>query len=270
MILDLSTQIYLLCVGFGIGALVGLTGVGGGALMTPILILFFRIPPSIAVGTDLVNAAIMKSVGAFQHWRQGTVRFDIVRLLATGSLPAAILGVGIVKILKDQMGSNGESILTLILAWTLVLVATLMILRLIFVRREKKAVHNKLDPKRITPNSHRTLLTVLLGAITGILVSLTSVGAGSIVMIILMILYSASAKRLVGTDLVHAALLAAVSALGHLLAGTVNLSVAAILLMGSLPGVWLGSRLVKRLPDLALRIVLAVTLMFTGMRLLAP
>ena len=261
---ELVYHLNLLWVGFGIGVLVGLTGVGGGALMTPILILFFRIPPSIAVGTDLVNAAFMKSVGAFQHWRQGTVKFRIVTALAMGSIPAAVLGVGVVKYLKEMMGNVGEDALTVFLAWTLILVASIMIVRLVLSRRKKAKGERQPHPM----HKHRMLLTVILGIAAGILVSLTSIGAGSIVMVFLVALYSASAKRLVGTDIVHAALLAIVSAIGHVWAGNVDFGVAGMLLMGSLPGVLLGSRLTVRMPDLLLRIVLALTLMFSGMRLM--
>lgn len=260
---ELTYQLNLLWVGFGVGVLVGLTGVGGGALMTPILILFFRIPPSIAVGTDILNAAFMKSVGAFQHWRQGTVKLRIVMALALGSIPAAILGVGVVKYMKEMLGSVGEDVLTIFLAWTLILVSSMMILRLVLARRKKDG-QRQLHPL----HRHRMWLTVILGAITGIFVSLTSIGAGSIVMVFLVMLYSASAKRLVGTDIVHAALLAVVSAVGHVWAGNVDFGLASMLLLGSVPGVLLGSRLTVRMPDLALRVVLALTLMFSGMRLM--
>ena len=263
MILDLTTVWNLVLVGFGVGVLVGLTGVGGGALMTPILIVVFRLPPSLAIGTDLVNAALMKIAGAFQHWRQGTVKSQIVKALATGSLPAAILGVGLVKVLKDVMGTAGENVLTLILAWTLIAVASLMIVRVWLSRRKPSAASQTRTPPR-----YRGPVTVLLGVVAGILVSLTSVGAGSIVMVVLVTLYSASAKRLVGTDIVHAALLASVAAVGHMWAGNVDFGIAGALLVGSVPGVLLGSRLSMRMPDAVLRVVLALTLIFSGMRLI--
>jgi uncharacterized membrane protein YfcA len=264
MMADLATQFNLVWVGFGIGVLVGLTGVGGGALMTPILIVVFRLPPSLAIGTDLVNAAFMKILGAYQHWRQGTVKVRIVITLALGSVPAAVLGVGVIKLLKEAMGNAGEAVLTLILAWTLILVSAIMILRVVLARLTQTAVVHEPRPKP----RHRKLVTIILGLGAGILVSLTSVGAGSIVMVFLVALYTASAKRLVGTDIVHAAILASVSALGHLWAGNVDFGVAAMLLTGSLPGVLLGSRLSVRMPDMLLRVVLALTLMFSGMRLI--
>ncbi len=262
--IDWSMLGSLLLVGFGVGALVGMTGVGGGALMTPLLIVVFRLPPSIAIGTDLVNAAVMKAVGAFQHYRQGTVEPAIVGRLAMGSLPAAILGVGLVKVLKDMMGNQGEAVLTVILAWTLILVAVMMIVRVLLAHPLKQVFKRRPRPSA----SQQPVLTVLLGMAAGILVSLTSIGAGSIVMVFLVALYSTSARRLVGADIMHAAMLASVAAVGHLWAGNVDLSVAGVLLIGSLPGVVLGSRLSVKMPDMFLRVALALTLLFSGMRLI--
>ncbi len=229
--------------------------------MTPILIVVFGLPPSTAIGTDLVNAAITKAVGAAQHFRQGTVDLEIVTSLAMGSLPAAILGVGLVQMIKTRLGNNGEDVLTTILAWTLIVVALTMTFRLLF--------RQKLDRVR-RPQSRIQLrvMTAILGFIAGILVSLTSVGAGSIVMVLLVLMYSVSASRLVGTDIVHAAALASISALGHIWAGDVDWAIAIMLLMGSVPGVLLGSRISVRIPQELLRIAMALTLMFSGMRLI--
>jgi uncharacterized protein len=260
--LDLNWSLVL--VGFGIGALVGMTGVGGGSLMTPILIVFFRLPPSIAIGTDLVNAAFTKVAGAFQHLWQGTVDVKIAGSLALGSLPAAILGVALVKVIKDYLGDGGETLLTIILAWTLILVAALMMVRIVFARQLATLVNRA---PRLTA-SQQLASTIVLGFIAGLLVSLTSVGAGSIVMVFLVLLYSKSAKHLVGTDILHAAALAGVSAIGHLWTGDVDFGVMGALLLGSIPGVLLGSRLSVRMPDLLLRVALALTLMFSGMRLI--
>jgi uncharacterized protein len=262
--IDLSNFWNYTLVGFVVGTLVGLTGVGGGALMTPILIAVFHIPPSIAIGTDLVNASFTKIVGAVQHWRQGTVKLRIVGLLALGSVPAAVVGVGVVKTLKDAMGPAGESVLTVILAWTLILVAILMVVRLLVVRRKSA---DGIRPRHMEPR-RRDVVTVFLGVVAGFLVSLTSVGAGSIIMVFLVAMYLSPAKRLVGTDVVHAALLASVAALGHIWAGDVSFPIAGALLLGSLPGVLVGSRLTVRMPDVVLRIVLALTLIFSGMRLI--
>lgn len=260
----LSMNWNLVLVGLGIGALVGLTGVGGGSLMTPILIVFFRLPPSVAIGTDLVYAAITKTVGAAQHFRQGTVDSKIVRNLAMGSVPAAIVGVGLVRVIRTTWGDGGETVLTIILAWTLIVVALVMLARILFGER----LGSLGNQKWIRSAHKRQVLTVILGLVAGLFVSLTSVGAGSIVMVLLVVIYAVSASRLVGTDLVHAALLACVAALGHLWAGDVNWTVAGTLLVGSIPGVLLGSRVSLKLPDTVLRVALALTLIFSGMRLI--
>ncbi len=265
MVLDIPTSLGLILVGFGVGALVGLTGVGGGALMTPLLIVVFRLPPSTAIGTDLVYAAVTKIMGAMQHGRQGTVELPIVGALAVGSIPAAVLGVGLVKTFKTTMGSDGEAMLTVLLAWTLIIVAALMIVRLVLAGRLEGLASRAPNLSKY----QRSILTVVLGLVAGILVSLTSVGAGSIVMVFLVALYSMSAKYLVGTDIVHAAALASVAAAGHMWTGNVDYQVATTLLVGSLPGVFLGSRLSVRMPEAALRVVLALTLMVSGMRLMA-
>lgn len=262
--IDLANIASLLLVGFGTGVLVGLTGVGGGAIMTPLLVVVFRLPPSLAIGTDLVNAALMKMAGAYQHWRQGTVEFRIVKTLALGSLPAALLGVGLVNLMKQVLGAEGETVLTVILAWTLILVAVVMIVRMLLARQ----IHFTGSRTKHLTQRQQDILTVLMGLVVGILVSLTSVGAGSVVMIFLLAVYPLSAKCLVGSDIVHAALLATVAAAGHLWAGNVDMRIASILLLGSLPGVLLGSRLSVRMPEIILRSVLAILLIFSGMRLI--
>jgi uncharacterized protein len=261
--IDFSTYWSLLLAGFGVGVLVGLTGVGGGALMTPLLIVVLRLPPSIAIGTDLVNAALMKIAGAVQHYRQGTVEPGIVGGLAMGSVPAAILGVGLVKALKDALGSAGETVLTTNLAWTLILVAVMIIARVLLARRMTAVSRGP----RLSPRQ-QAVFTALLGFVAGILVSLTSIGAGSIVMAFLATLYSISTRCLVGSDILHAAVLASVAAVGHSWAGTVDFAVAGVLLLGSLPGIILGSRLSVRMPEVLLRVALALTLLFSGMRLI--
>ncbi len=254
----------LVLVGFGIGALVGLTGVGGGSLMTPILIVVFRMPPSLAIGTDLFNAAITRIIGGWQHLRQGTVEFKIVAALALGSVPAAILGAGLVKAIKNTMDAQGEILLTVILAWTLIIVALLMVARLMFA--PQLAALASRGPQ--LSGQQRLAFTAMLGLVAGFLVSLTSVGAGSIIMVFLVMLYATPAKRLVGTDILHAAVLGSVSAIGHLWAGDIDWGVAAMLLLGSVPGVLLGSRLSVHIPDVLLRIALALTLIFAGTRMI--
>ncbi len=240
--------------------MIGLTGVGGGVLMTPILILFFGIQPSIAVGTDLFYAALTKVAGAMRHWRQGNVDFRLVALLSAGSLPAALVGITTAKFVKDRLGPRVEPIITAFLAWVCIVVAVIMLLRVI-------ADRTAMTGQESAPMQSRKRFQcwiLFLGTVTGASVALTSIGAGSVVMIFLMMMCRMPASRLVGTDLFHAAILASVASLGHLWAGNVDFSLAAYLLLGSLPGVILGSRLTLRLPELVLKVSVALILAVSG------
>ena len=248
--------------GFLVGCLIGLTGVGGGVLTTPILILACGVHPSIAVGTDLLYAALTKLVGAIRHWRQGTVNAGLAFRLASASVPAALTGIWAAKAYKDAKGPAVEPTINLVLAWVFILVATTMVLRMVAKRVWWKA-------KVVTlPGRQLKYLTIVLGAGTGLLVGLTSIGAGSVVMMFLVILYRMPTSRLVGTDLFHAAILAGVSALGHFWAGNVDVSLACLLLAGSVPGVVLGSRMSIRIPEAALTLSVALTLVLSGTRLI--
>ncbi len=254
----------IVALGFTVGSLIGLTGVGGGVLMTPILILFLGVQPSIAIGTDLFYAALTKLAGAIKHWHQGTVELRIAATLAAGSLPTALCGIFAAKTVKDALGRSVEPIISAVLAWVCILVAVTMLLRILAERAEKTGGGKGIG----LSNRRLQFCTLVLGAVTGVLVGLTSIGAGTIVMMVLTTLYRMPTKQLVGTDLVHAAILASVSALGHLWAGDVDLFLAGQLLLGSLPGVILGSRISIRIPDPALRVSIALIMAFSGMRLL--
>jgi uncharacterized membrane protein YfcA len=256
-------NIELSLIGLLIGTLVGLTGVGGGVLMTPILIIVMGIPPSVAIGTDLFYAAITKIVGAAQHWNLKTVDVGIAASLATGSIPAVLIGTWLVKIIKESGGDAAENILSQILAAALIVVALVMLSRMVIGRLSTKP-HNETPISR----SRQKLFTVVLGFASGLLVGLTSIGAGSLIMLFLVMLYALPAKQLVGTDLFHAAILASIAALGHLLVGNVNLQVAGMLLVGSIPGVLIGSRISARVPESVLRFGIAVMLIVSGIRLI--
>ena len=257
-------NIELTLIGLLIGTLVGLTGVGGGVLMTPILIIVMGISPSTAIGTDLFYAAITKIVGAAQHWNSKTVDLGIAASLAGGSIPAVLIGTYLVKIIKESGGDAAENILSQILATALILVALLMLGRMLLGRLSNGNSARALPASK----SQQRIFTVLLGFASGLLVGLTSIGAGSVIMLFLVVLYALPAKRLVGTDLFHAAILASIAAFGHLLAGNVNLPVAGMLLTGSIPGVLVGSRISARVPDRMLRFGIAVMLIISGIRLI--
>lgn len=250
--------------GFGIGALIGLTGVGGGALMTPLLIFGFGIAPAVAVGTDLMFAAITKANGVRVHARLGSVDWRIVRRLLLGSLPAALLTLLVLR--KTNLHTEfAQYLLTTTLGIALIISAA----ALLFRRRLAQgsvAASQQMDDTGTTTH----FLTVLTGVVLGVLVTLTSVGAGAVGAALLFYLYpQMKAARVVGTDLAHAVPLASVAGFGHWQLGTVDWLLLVSLLIGSLPGIYLGSRLSARVPEVWLRGVLASLLLVIGLRLVA-
>jgi uncharacterized protein len=251
-------------VGFVVGFLVGLTGMGGGAIMTPVMVLMGGIRPMIAVGTDLVWGTITRAVGAFIHFRQRNADLTVIKRLAVGSIPGALAGVAILAGIEHSKGDKVSDVLVLrTLGITLILVAFSLLFQ--FFRGERKDSNSN-----TTANSRRqALLTALLGAIVGFLVSFSSVGSGSLTVIFLLALYpTLPPSRIVGSDLIHSLFLVATASLGHLGIGTIDVPLLIGLLVGSLPGVWLGSKLSVVLPGKALRPVLATTCLALGYKLL--
>ena len=255
--------------GLGVGFIVGLTGVGGGALMTPLLVLGFGISPAVAVGTDLLYAGLTKSGGVWVHSRHGTVQWKIAGWLAVGSLPATLAVVGLLRGLPIDK-SAFEGIITGTLGFTLILTA----LALLFKDRLRawSPWSRRLDavPAEGNPPPPRVAATIATGAVLGVLVTLTSVGAGALGAAALFFLYPRlSSVQIVGTDLAHAVPLALAGGMGHwLLLGAVDGMLLASLLLGSLPGIWLGSHLGISIPEKTLRPVLASMLMLIGGRLI--
>ncbi len=250
--------------GFLVGLIVGITGVGGGSLMTPLLVLFFGIAPATAVGTDLLYASLNKMGGSWVHNKRGTVDWHIVKLLAMGSLPAALLSLWAVHALQMDEKTL-KSLITGVLSIALVLTALALLLK----PHVQKLGRSK-DGAIFELHAHHLKgATVLTGALLGLLVSLSSVGAGALGMVVLLFLYPRhSAAKLVGTDIAHAVPLTLVAGLGHVALGTVNFSLLGALLLGSLPGIWLGSHISSRIPERVLRPMLAGMLMLIGGRLL--
>jgi uncharacterized membrane protein YfcA len=260
----------LAIVSFGIGIVVGLTGMGGGALMTPALVLFFNVPPLAAVSSDLVASAIMKPVGSVVHLRRGTVHLGLVKWLCVGSIPGAFSGVLIAKSLGR--GEQVQEILRIALGIALLLAAAGLIVRA-YIRLVERARRRDGRAKPLPqgpPSVHlRPLPTMALGAIGGIVVGLTSVGSGSLIIIALMTLYpTLTANELVGTDLVQAVPLVAAAALGHLFFGDFKLDLTTSLLLGCIPGVWIGAHLSSRAPGGLVRRALAFVLLASALKLL--
>ena len=245
--------------GFGVGFLVGLTGVGGGSLMTPLLILLFGIHPITAVGTDLLQASITKSVGSVVHGASRSIDWPIVGRLAAGSLPATVLTL----ILLHRFGVTGTAashLISTMLGVALLLTALSLIFRPRILRWSRH---------RFPPDAHRSAgATIMLGAVIGALVTLSSIGAGALGVTVLLLLYpDLPTPRLVGSDIAHAVPLTLAAGIGHWLLGSVDWFLLGALLIGSIPGIVLGSLLAARLPDLLLRPLLASTLILVGTRL---
>jgi uncharacterized protein len=254
----------------GIGVVVGLTGMGGGALMTPVLVLFFNISPLAAVSSDLVSAAVMKPVGSFVHLRRGTVRLDLVRWLCVGSVPAAFCGVLLARALGH--GSGVDDVVKKALGVALVIAAAGLFLRA-YLRLAERArhrdAHRDADPSGPPDIVVRPVPTMIIGAIGGLVVGMTSVGSGSLIIIALMFLYpTLRASSLVGTDLVQAVPLVASAAIGHILFGDLQLDVTGALLVGSIPGAYIGAQLSSRLPSALIRRALAFVLLASALKLL--
>lgn len=244
-----------------VGTLVGLTGVGGGSLMTPLLVMFFGFHPTTAVGTDLLYASMTKTAGTLVHGRHGTVDWSVVRRLATGSLPAAVVTLVALALIGWQ-APEVEHILTRVLGIALVITAISIFFRRSIVARLRPMMAG-------TGRVGIARGTVILGIVLGVLVSLTSVGAGALGMTALLVLYpDVPVARLVGSDIAHAVPLTLVAGIGHLTMGTVDLWLLASLLLGSIPGIIVGSRIAARVDERVLVVILAVTLAVVGVKLL--
>jgi uncharacterized membrane protein YfcA len=255
---------------FGIGIVVGLTGMGGGALMTPVLVLFFAVPPLAAVSSDLVASAVMKPVGSFVHLRRGTVHLGLVKWLCLGSIPGAFSGVLIARSLGR--GQEVQDVIRIALGVALLLAAIGLTvrayLRLLEHARRRDGRAAPLPQGRPTIEL-RIAPTVALGVVGGIVVGMTSVGSGSLIIIALMALYpTLKASELVGTDLVQAVPLVASAAVGHLLFGDFQLDLTTSLLLGCIPGVWIGAHLSARAPGGLVRRALAFVLLASALKLL--
>jgi uncharacterized protein len=247
--------------GFVVGFLVGMTGVGGGALMTPILILLFRIHPITAVGTDLIFASITKTGGSLVHAINRTIDWQVVLRLATGSIPASLLTILCLHLLRlDQATTN--ALVTHVLGLALIVTS----LALLFRQQLFDAFNRRIGALNL-PQTLR--FTVMTGFVLGVLVTISSVGAGALGVTALILLYpKLPAVKIAGSDLTHAVPLTMMAGLGHVMNGGVDIAMLGSLLAGSLPGIAIASLVAPRLPDLALRALLAATLMVSGLRLL--
>jgi uncharacterized membrane protein YfcA len=249
--------------GLLIGAIVGLTGMGGGSLMTPILVIVFGFQPTLAVGTDIVHGAIFKSFGAIRHRRLGTVHARLTLWMFLGSGPLSLAGVGVAALIKHHYGETAQSIESYAVGAALV-AGGIGFLAKSFIKRGVQP-----SDRPFILSRRDKIIAVAIGAVFGFVVGLTSVGSGTFFGLVMVLVYPLTMSKIVGTDIFHAAALLWVAGIGHLASGNVDLHATAWLLTGSIPGVLISSRFTVRLPDIVLRLSLGTILVLSGLKLLA-
>jgi uncharacterized membrane protein YfcA len=249
--------------GLGVGVLVGTTGMGGGSLMTPLLILVFGIKPVVAVGTDLAYAAVTKTVGGWRHWRKGTVNQKLAMWLAIGSCPGALAGVWLLERLRHAYGDDFDDVMLVLIAGALLLTGLLVLLRALVLadahRREREDL--------VLATRHK-IAAVALGLSVGCVLGVTSAGSGTLIAVGLILGFRLTPRRVVGTDVAHAAVLLWVAAAAHVVSGNVDFALAGTILIGSVPGVWIGTNLATKMPERGLRPALGIVLLGSGLALL--
>ncbi len=245
--------------GLGIGILVGMTGMGGGSLMTPLLILIFSTQPTTAIGTDIFYSAITKTVGSWRHRRMGTVNMDLVKWLALGSVPAAVLGVAIISLLERHVNPERlDSLIYAVLGGTLLMVGIMTLARALILR-SLVTERDRFDVER-----RHKVAAVVIGATTGFVIGITSAGSGTVIAILLIAVYRLSPKKVVGTDVFHAAILLWAAGIAHWIGGNVDFALAGNILIGSVPGVVIGAALSDKAPQGVLRTGLGIVLVASG------
>ena len=250
--------------GLGVGILIGLTGIGGGSLMTPLLVLFAGIPPVVAIGTDLAYGAVTKTLGGWRHWRKGTVDLGVSAWLAVGSVPGALIGVWLLDRLHATYGKSFEPTLLVSIAVALIIVAITILGRALFmpklVARERHSVQR-------TPRAK--VAAVVIGVVLGLILGVTSVGSGALIGLALILVFQLTPHRVVGTDVFHAAILLWAAGLAHIVSGNVDFVLMGTILIGSLPGVWLGAHLIDKVSANALRPALGCVLLASALGVLS-
>jgi len=245
--------------GLGVGVLVGMTGMGGGSLMTPLLILVFGIQPTTAIGTDIFYSAVTKTVGGWRHLRMKTVNMELVKWLALGSVPAAIGGVAIVSVLQNQIGEDRlDSLVYAVLGGTLLMVGVITLTRALILRNLVEE-RDRFDVER-----RHKVAAILIGATTGFVIGITSAGSGTVIAILLIAVYRLAPRKVVGTDVFHAAVLLWAAGIAHWVGGNVDFVLAGNILLGSVPGVVIGAALSSRAPQGFIRTALGVVLIGSG------
>jgi uncharacterized membrane protein YfcA len=252
----------LVVAGLGIGLLVGMTGMGGGSLMTPILILLFGTAPTTAIGSDIAYAAITKTVGGWRHLRLKSVNLQLALWLAAGSVPAAVAGVWTISLLRDAYGDSLDDIVLTALGIALVGVGLLVLIRAIFI---PGAV--ALERESFALSRSDKVAAVAIGATTGFVIGITSAGSGTLIAVFLIALFRLAPRQVVGTDVFHAAILLWAAGIAHTIGGNVDFALVGTILIGSIPGISIGSHLTVRLPSGLLRTALGLVMVLSALAL---
>jgi uncharacterized protein len=255
-------DIALIGFGLGVGVLVGMTGIGGGSLMTPMLILVFGVTPVTAIGSDLAYAAVTKTVGGYKHLSQRTVDVRLSSWMAIGSVPAAVTGVYVLHLLEDWAGHDFDNLLITVLACALLLTGIATLIRS-FLKGMQERERDTIPMER-----RHKIAAVAMGACVGFVLGVTSAGSGALIAVGLILFFRLSPQRVVGTDVFHAAILLWAAGLAHVSAGNVDFGLVGTILIGSIPGVWVGSHWSVRVDPAVLRGTLAIVLIGAGLALL--
>jgi uncharacterized membrane protein YfcA len=255
---------YIVVFGLGVGMLVGLTGVGGGSLMTPLLIIVFGIKPVTAIGTDIAYAAVTKTVGGYKHWRQKTVDIPLSTAMAFGSVPAAIAGVYTIDAIRNASGEDFDETLMVVVAAAVLLAGTATLARILFM---PNLVAKERESADLT--SRNRTAAVGVGVFVGFILGVTSAGSGALIAVALILVFRLIPHRVVGTDVFHAAILLWAAGIAHVIAGNVDYGLMGNILVGSIPGIWIGGHLSVRVPSGSLRLALSVVLLGAGLGLLS-
>src|SRR6476619_497859 len=245
--------------GFGIGVLVGMTGMGGGSLMTPLLILIFNTQPTTAIGIYIFYSAITKTVGGWRHLKMKTVNMELVRWLAIGSVPAAVAGVGLVSVLEQHVSEDRlDSLVYAVLGGTLLMVGIITLARALILR-DLVEERDRFDVER-----RHKVAAVVIGATTGFVIGITSAGSGTVIAILLIAVYRLTPRKVVGTDVFHAAILLWAAGIAHFFGGNIDFGLAGNILVGSVPGVIVGAALSGKAPQGFIRTALGLVLVASG------
>ena len=249
--------------GLGVGILIGLTGIGGGSLMTPLLVVVVGVNPVVAVGTDLAYGAVTKTIGGWRHLRKGTVDLGVSKWLAFGSLPGALVGVFSLQSLHHAYGKSFDKVLLACVAGALLIVAATLLTRALLLPRLAER-----ERESYSFTTRGRIGAIVIGFVLGMILGLTSVGSGALIGLVLIAVFRLTPRRVVGTDVFHAALLLWVAALAHLAVGNVDFALMGTILIGSLPGVLIGTALIGRVPEHALRPALGAVLLGSALAVL--